>query len=180
MKRHAISLALFALAALLGACQPDPVHEDAVKAQGPETPGIPTGPFHRAGQPCLVCHAERGPASMVMSFAGTIYQSYDNRTPLEGAVVHVFDSRGHEAVTGTNCVGNFFIQKKQFDPVWPVWVQIEYGTQAGQPAAQMLSPIFRDGSCADCHHDPHATNATGHIYYAPQGVNMSFPPGGCK
>lgn len=176
MMRPALLFALLALPGLLGACHPDPVHSDAVKAQGPEDPGIPTGPLHRAGQPCLVCHGTSGPASMEMSFAGTIYQDYKSRIPLEGAIVQVFDSAGHKASTATNCVGNFFIQKKQFDPVWPAWVQLQY---AGQPV-QMNSAIFRDGSCAHCHHDPPGQASAGHVYYAPQGLNMTFPPGGCK
>jgi hypothetical protein len=176
MMRPVMLSALLAAAALLGACHPDPVHSDKVAAQGPEDPGIPTGPLHRAGQPCLVCHGDAGPASMVMSFAGTLYQDSKSRKPLEGAIVQVFDSAGHKTATATNCMGNFFIQKRSFDPVWPAWVQVQY---AGQPV-QMNSPIFRDGSCADCHHDPPSRASAGHVYYAPQGVPMNFPAGGCK
>jgi len=162
---------------LLGACHPDPVHSDKVAAQGPEDPGIPTGPLHRPGQPCLVCHGDAGPASMVMSLAGTLYQEDKSRNPLEGAIVQVFDSAGHKTATATNCMGNFFIQKKSFDPVWPVWVQIKYG--ANLPAVPMSSAIFRDGSCANCHHDPTGRATAGHVYFLPQGT-MSFPKGGCK
>lgn len=175
MKRPALHFAIIALAALLGACHPDPVHEDKVKAQGPEDPGIPTGPLHRAGQPCLTCHSGSGPASMNMSLAGTVYQDIKSRTPVEGVVVHAFDSQGHQAITATNCVGNFFIQKKAFNPVWPVWIQLEY---KGQPMLRMASPIFRDGSCADCHHDPGGPSSAGHVYAS--GGLVKLPPASCK
>ena len=131
MTRSSLLLVFLAAPALFAACHPDPVHSDAVSAQGPEDPGVPPGPLHRPGQPCLVCHADRGPASMVLSLAGTIYKQGGNaRDPLPNAIVRVTDSKGRTVSTGTNCAGNFFIQKQQFDPAWPVWVQLEFGGHA--------------------------------------------------
>lgn len=178
MMRPALLLALLALPGLLGACHPDPVHEDNVKAAGPEQPGVPTGPLHRPGQRCLVCHGGEGPASMVMSFAGTVYQNNNKGLPLANAIVRIVDSKGHAVSTGTNCAGNFFIQKKQFDPVWPAFVKIEYGqTSAGPMTATMLTPMFRLGSCNECHHDPAGPSNTLRLYAPSDPVN--YPPSGC-
>ena len=44
---------------------------------------------------------------------------------------------------------------------------------------RMTSPIFRDGSCSDCHSDPLGPSSSGHIYLAPAGANVNLPPSGC-
>ncbi len=56
-------LALAIVAAALGAAAScsDPVHDSEVAALGGET-DIPQGEYHRAGQPCGVCHGQEGPA----------------------------------------------------------------------------------------------------------------------
>src|SRR5450432_160855 len=41
----------------------DPVHDTAVSALGPEAPGVPKGPLHRPGQPCVLCHGPQGSAT---------------------------------------------------------------------------------------------------------------------
>lgn len=176
MTRSFVVFALFAVPALLVGCHPDPVHSDHVSALGPEDPGVPTGPLHRPGQPCLVCHSDQGPASMVLSLAGTVYKEDGGRVPLSDALIRLIDSKGHRTVTATNCAGNFFVQKKAFDPVWPVWVKVEYNSLP----VHMISPIFRDGSCGDCHHDPAGPGSAGHVYFAPSNAHYSFPPSGCK
>ena len=52
----------------------DPVLSNAVNAQGNETSGIAKGAYHRAGQPCVTCHQEGGPASnFPYTVAGTIF-----------------------------------------------------------------------------------------------------------
>ena len=52
----------------------DPVLSDEVNAQGAETSGVDKGEFHRAGQPCVTCHQEGGPASgFPFTVAGTIF-----------------------------------------------------------------------------------------------------------
>ncbi len=174
MMRPALFLTLLALPGLLGACHPDPVHADAVKAAGPEDPGVPTGPLHRPGQRCLVCHGGNGPASMVMSFAGTIYKNGNKTQPLANAIVSIADSKGHIVKTGTNCAGNFFIQRTQFDPVWPAWVKVTFGGST----ATMTTPMFRSGSCNGCHHDPAGQMSPGRVF-APSEV-INYPPSGCK
>lgn len=159
----------------LAACSSDPIHSDARAALGPETPGIPRGPYHRAGQPCLVCHGGQGPATMVLSVAGTVYQHDNSLVPFANAIVKVADSAGHTARTGTNCVGNFFFQPADFNPVFPIWVAISYGGQD----LTMNTPIFRQGSCANCHRDPRGVSSAGHVYYKLSSSGFQFPPSGC-
>src|SRR5262245_45474575 len=60
-------------ALLAGSCALDPVHDSSVKALGGEDPEWPQGPYHRAGQPCAVCHGGQGPAKNTFLLAGTIY-----------------------------------------------------------------------------------------------------------
>ena len=61
------------LLATLAACDTDPVHSSAVDALGPEVAGVPKGPYHRAGQPCVTCHGGEGPASQQFVMAGTVF-----------------------------------------------------------------------------------------------------------
>ena len=51
----------------------DPTHDRAVEVLGGEAPGVPEGPLHRPGQPCVTCHGDSGPASGEFSLAGTVY-----------------------------------------------------------------------------------------------------------
>lgn len=76
--RRRVWLASFAGAAVVAAiagCSTDPVHDAEVAALGPEVPGMPKSlyEYHRAGQPCLVCHGGEGPAHTQFSFGGTVF-----------------------------------------------------------------------------------------------------------
>lgn len=169
-------LALAALsAALLAACG-DPVHDMQREALGGETDGVPRGPLHRPGQPCLVCHSDYGPARMVLSFGGTIYQ-YDSTppVPLKDALITLTDAHGKMYEVKSNCAGNFYTQRVDYDPTFPVSVKVTYGSL---PVSPMLSMIHRDGSCASCHTDPIGPGSNGHVYAVPAGV-AAFPPAGC-
>ena len=159
----------------LGACS-DPVRDSEISALGGEQPGIPKGPLHRAGQPCVLCHDGSGPGQSVFSLAGTVYQAPGSPLPLDGALVRFIDSNGTKHETATNCVGNFFVMQSDYDPVFPVWVKLQYGRVGPTPVTvQMSSPIYREGSCAHCHADKPATESAGHVYFAP----APFEPAGC-
>lgn len=151
----------------------DPLHDQTVEALGPEVSGVPAGPLHRPGQPCVLCHDGRGPGNMVLSLAGTIYQVKDQPEPLVDAVVHVADSGGRRSVAGTNCAGNFFIQSADFEPQFPAWVWVEFGGAL----VPMNSPIFREGSCAVCHADPAGSRSAGQVFLSP--LPITFPDSGC-
>ena len=130
-----------ALLTLPDACA-NPVHDDAVTALGPEAPGVPPGPTHRPGQPCLTCHGGQGPAGVQFSIGGTAYENQrlplsdgapaPASPPLVGATVELTDSSdlgdGSDGAsspsatqtTTTNSVGNFFILESQWAPVFPI------------------------------------------------------------
>lgn len=160
------------LAAVVAACG-DPVHADAVEALGPEAHGVEPGPLHRPGQPCLTCHGGKGPGNMEFSVAGTIYKYADSSEPLANAVVKLIDQGGPSTIVGTNCAGNFFVQRVDFDPVFPLWTRVKLGSID----IEMSTPVFRAGSCAHCHSDPATESSVGRIYVAPPGT--ALPGGSC-
>ncbi len=137
-------------------------------------PGVKPGPLHRPGQPCLVCHSGKGPAALEFSLAGTVYKYLESGEPMANAVVQFVDKAGQRTFTGTNCAGNFFVQRADFDPVFPVWTRVVFG---GFPDADMSTPIFREGSCAHCHSDPPGEASAGRIYIANPGTPV--PGGSC-
>jgi hypothetical protein len=164
----AVSIA--AACALTLGCN-DPVHDQAVDALGPEAPGVSPGPYHRPGQPCAVCHAPQGPANLVFTLAGTVYQHADSAEPLQNAIVRVVDSAGNRAFTGTNCVGNFYFQQSDFDPVFPVWTTVVY-----QNEIPMSTPIFRNRSCAKCHLGSGDAAHVAQIFAIAPGTDIPLEP----
>jgi len=163
MKARVLLLAALS-SALAGSCS-DPVQSAAVVAEGKETSGIPKGPLHRAGQACVVCHQEGGPAGAhVFSLAGTVFASPTELVGVDKADVQITDSVGAKFVATTNCVGNFFVRPEQFAPRFPVLVRVA----KNRTSRTMKSPIGRDPSCGSCHKvqvnaDNRATSV-GHIY----------------
>jgi hypothetical protein len=153
----------------------DPIVDDARDALGPEQAGVPKGPLHRPGQPCLVCHDDSGPGELVMSLAGTVYKYPDTLDPLSGAFVDFIDSRGRTFTAATNCAGNFFVQPADYDPHFPVWTSVRYGGVT----VDMSTAIFRDGSCASCHAHHVGPESAGQVYFAPTHEAV-FPADGCR
>lgn len=174
--RSFISRSIFLCATALVACS-DPVNDDARDALGPEQAGVPPGPLHRPGQPCVLCHGEEGPGDMVMSVAGTVYKFPDSDEPLAGAYVDFIDSSGKKFTAATNCAGNFFVQPEDFDPDFPIWTSLRYGGIA--MPIEMSTPVFRERSCAGCHAIKSGTSSPGHVYFVRVHQAM-FPPDGCK
>lgn len=163
---------LFAVTLAAAGCA-DPVHDDLVASLGPEAPGVPPGPLHRPGQPCLACHDGGGPAAMVMSTAGTIFQDGTDTTPMVAATVELTDA--NQVVTNalTNCAGNFFLQAVDWIPTFPVHVQVSYGSTS----SQMRSHMGKAADCASCHSGTDTQNSVVHVYlnFDP----MTYPPSGC-
>lgn len=139
-------VSLGALGAVTVSCD-DPVHSDGVAALGPEVAGIPRGPLHRAGQPCLTCHGGDGPGSPEFAFGGTVFFVRGSTEGVAGVVVTLTDARGATAKKTTNEVGNFYIQKSEWSPVYPVFASISF---EGEQRA-MATRIGGSGSCATCH-----------------------------
>lgn len=149
----------FALGLACLACANNPVHDQQVEALGPEVFLFPTGPLHRAGQPCLACHGAFGPASTQFSVAGTVYSAQGDATPAVGATVLVEDIAGSTAVATTNSVGNFYVRLQDYQPTYPIQPQVS--DSDGGPAPVMSSYVARDGSCAGCHS---SSSRTGPVY----------------
>jgi hypothetical protein len=167
-------LLLISAALALTGCN-DPVHSQMEDALGGEVPGVPRGPLHRPGQPCLVCHGGEGPGNPTFSLAGTVVQNQGSIFPLANALVKFIDSAGKKYETATNCAGNFFVMPEDYTPVYPAWVKIAFGTAGAGPVEQIMgSPIYREGSCAGCHAPSAGPDAAGPVYFAPAGV--PFPP----
>jgi hypothetical protein len=150
----------------------DPVHDAQVQALGDEAPGIPAGPFHRAGQPCLACHGSSGPASLQLSIGGTVYATQGQNAPADNATVTMTDVAGMTWNAPTNQVGNFFVTAREWQPTYPIGLISV--TRRGT-TGQMFTNIGRDGSCADCHYDPSGKTSPGRIYIA---VSSSRPADG--
>jgi hypothetical protein len=140
----------------------DATHDDQVQARGGEAPGVPTGPEHRPGQPCLVCHGGQGPASTSFSIGGTIYALPMQPAPAVGAQVQVEDIAGAAFVLPTNPAGNFYVTSAQWQPAFPIKMQVTLGSST----QQMLTSAGRDGSCAACHFGSPGPNTPGPIYAA--------------
>jgi hypothetical protein len=141
----------------------DPVHQAQVDALGGETSGVPRGPYHRAGQPCTVCHGGEGPASTPFVVAGTIFADPAERVGVSGAEVIFVDSLGSSPPPGstvTNCVGNFFLTADTWNPAFPIRVAVA----SGQTVQQMVGHIGRQGSCGFCHKDPRGLDSPGHVF----------------
>ena len=164
---------------LVAACAPDPTHDNAVAALGPEASGVAPGPLHRAGQPCLVCHGGDGPGKPQFAIAGTAYQALGDPTPLQGAVVQAIDVNGVARSTTTNSAGNFYVESGSW-PTYPLHgISVSYaGTEA-----DMTATIGRDGSCATCHFEGkgdagRGATTPGHVYLVEDPASFPTDNGG--
>lgn len=165
------SLLLLAMSAALAAsstsCRTDPYLSNSISDLGNETSGVEKGPYHRAGQPCVLCHQEGGPASSApFTIAGTVFAQPARQIGVEAAEVRMTDADGTKYVAKTNCTGNFFVKAAEWDPKFPVLVEVaKGGVRRG-----MKGPIGRDPSCAHCHsfdlpvQDKDKTSQVTHIY----------------
>ncbi len=162
-----IFAAASAVAALVALVACDPVKSDAVNALGDEAPGVRRGPLHRPGQPCIVCHDGAIGDPQEFSVAGTIYQTQNSTTPADNARVTLTGTDGTSITTTTNAAGNFYLQPREFTPVYPLKVSVTWN---GSKVVEMKTRIGRDGSCAFCHTDPAGPTSAGHIFVPADGA----------
>lgn len=162
-----------AIAVVAAACS-DPVRDAEVRNLGAEFPNVPLGEYHRAGQPCVVCHGGQGPATKRFTVAGTVFAQQGAAIGVDGATVAMTDSAGGQYTTKTNCVGNFFVRPEQWDPSFPILVRVFKGSQV----KTMQGAVGRERSCGRCHDDPSGGlepfRAAGHVYL--YGSGDSVPP----
>ncbi len=143
------TFAFVALASTLAVSCIDPVNQDAEDALGPEAPGVPEGPTHRPGQPCLTCHGEVGPGSPKMEVGGTVFQGTEDGAPgAAGVTVRLTDATGHVEERITNSVGNFYVFLEEWEPKWPLRVALQ---KEGQAASEMKTLLNGRTGCATCH-----------------------------
>jgi hypothetical protein len=140
----------------------DPTHDRAVAALGGEAPGVPEGPLHRSGQPCVTCHGDSGPASSEFTLGGTVYALFRQNVPAAGAVVRIEDITGKTLSVLTNAAGNFWVTPSQWVPTYPIQMKVTLGNVS----KQMTTHVGRAGSCADCHREPPSQTSPGHVYIA--------------
>lgn len=153
MQHRAIRLVSVLGFALLAASCTDPVKDHAIERLGPEQGGVPEGPEHRPGQPCVLCHSDGGPASdHKFAIGGTIFDTAKADKGAENVRVYFIDAANAERQVVTNAVGNFFIRESEWpDLTFPFKTGIRRGT--GLPVS-MQSTINREGSCNFCHQLP--------------------------
>lgn len=151
----------FALAVL--AC--DPVNDNSIAALGGEAPGVPRGPLHRPGQPCVLCHDGSIGNPPGFTVAGTVFVEPTTLQPAVDAGVALTDSLGQTFTATTNEAGNFWVLPHQFQPTYPMKVAVMFG----DASVNMTADVGRDGSCAKCHVDPPGPTSPGHVYIPADG-----------
>jgi hypothetical protein len=168
------------LLVILVSCS-DPVTSGSINALPQENPNIPVGEFHRAGQPCVLCHSPSGPASDDdFSVAGTVFAQPQTAVGVDKVTVAFTDSLSSSFTTTTNCVGNFFVTKAQWDPSFPIFVRIFKNGLS----RTMQGQIGRERSCANCHSDPptgssQIYSSVGHLSLYLAGDNPPPPASDC-
>lgn len=191
--RLAVSGALAWGAALSAGCG-NPVPDAIIDALGPEDPSVPASDIHRPGQPCVLCHGPNRGAQPEMSVAGTIYgYAFDEQNagedpiPVEDVIIEISDSFGNSPPeeVKTNCAGNFYITKEQWNPSFPLRVAIRYPVPGDPDGARvsMGTRISRDGSCAGCHaNKPPNQGTPGWVFCTQRGPDSPVfePPAECS
>jgi len=152
---------------LAAASSCDPVHNHALDALGPETPGVAKGPLHRPGQPCGLCHDGALGDPPAFSVAGTVFENAGDRVAFSGATITLTDASGRTYAATTNAAGNFYLTPQDFLPRYPMHVAVTSSATAFTAAVtvKMQSHIGSNGSCAGCHADPPGPDSPGHVYF---------------
>ena len=149
---------IFAAISLLVGC--NPTHADQIDALGDEANGVRTGPTHRPGQPCLVCHDGAIGDPVQFSVAGTVFETAGSASPVNGAQVELTDVKGSTYTSTTNSAGNFYITPDEWTPTYPMTAVV---MPPSGSAVAMQSLIARDGACAGCHVDPAGAASPGRV-----------------
>jgi hypothetical protein len=158
---RSLALAVATALAAGAGCDTDPVHSAEVASLGPEAPNIPVGQYHRAGQPCGVCHGPEGPASTQFAIAGTIFYGPGTTSApvgVAGVTVYLEDDSSSQQQVTTNCVGNFFIGTGVWTPQFPVLVTVGGSPNGMYDQVSMQSLIGRSNGCGECHLYPTTAN----------------------
>jgi hypothetical protein len=151
---------LAALASVGSSCNLDPVHRQGVNGLGPENADLypVESQYHRPGEPCALCHSDKGPAEIDFVLGGTIFWGPDNyNARVDNAYVRVLDANKTKRCFVTNCNGNFYVRRSDFSKItFPLLISVERTVDPGQNEEtlvirRMSSHIGRESSCALCH-----------------------------
>jgi hypothetical protein len=161
LHRRALGAAvLVALASVGSSCNLDPVHRTGVNALGPENDQLYPidSAYHRPGEPCALCHSDKGPADSKFVLGGTIFWGPDDyNARVDNAYVRILDANKTKRCFVTNCNGNFYVRESDFAKItFPLLVSVERAVDPGQNETtlvirRMSSHIGREASCATCH-----------------------------
>jgi hypothetical protein len=149
--RRVAAAGLCAFAASCSVSCSDPVRDRRIGELGGEDPSVPTGPLHRPGQPCVLCHSAGGPASKApFAIAGTIFDTNGAAANgAEGVQVLFIDADSSKRRADTNAAGNFYIKESEWsDLAFPFKVGLLSKDGKQVP---MNSTVNREGSCNFCH-----------------------------
>lgn len=165
----------------------DPYRDRLIDGLPDEEPNFAPNELHRPGQPCLACHSTYG-GETPYSVAGTLFTTAKlDELPamLQGYTVRVHDSEGRSKDAVSNACGNFFITRDEWEPAFPLLVEILSGEVGGTdplvPVSTMGSRIAREGSCAGCHLGRPSPLSPGFVSIlgtSPASPNASLP-GAC-
>jgi hypothetical protein len=160
MRRHLGSVVLMGLARFGSSCNLDPVHSKMVDELGPENAQAypPESAYHRPGEPCGLCHSDKGPAKSTFVLAGTVFWGPINlANRADNVYVRILDGKRRKLCFVTNCNGNFFVREGELAQLtFPLLVSVERTIEPGKNEAtlairRMSSHIGREGSCGACH-----------------------------
>ena len=154
-----------AVVSVASSCSLDPVHRSEVDVLGAEKADeYPIeSEYHRPGEPCALCHSEKGPADTKFALGGTIFWGPDDYgARVDNAYVYVLDAKNTTKCFVTNCNGNFYVKQDDLDrekttfPTYPLLVSVFRAVNPGTDetklqARTMSGHIGREGSCATCH-----------------------------
>ena len=176
------STRLAALGLALAACG-DPLLDARIAALGDEDPRVEPSEWHRPGQPCTWCHGGYVGAEPDMSVAGTLYfpSSGGGKVPVAAHVVRILDSEGQSRDLRSNCAGNFFVARADWDPAFPLRAEILRPEAGGglTSVRVMTTRISREGSCAGCHSDPADALSPGVVYVPGDAADFPAPGPEC-
>lgn len=160
-RRETLALVTCLLLASIGSsCNLDPVHSAAVESLGDEDPGryVPNSAYHRPGEPCVVCHSDRGSADRKFALAGTVFWGPDSASGgVDYAYVRIRDAAGGNPCVVTNCAGNFWIEGGPKTLTFPLAISVERarnpanGDESVLMSRTMNGHIGREPSCGTCH-----------------------------
>jgi len=171
-RRASAMQALLVLLLALGGCIGTSPENKARDDLGPDTGPYRNGPNHRAGFACTVCHGVSASPGFVA--AGTIYAQPTDTLGLTGATITLRDATGREVSATSNQVGNFFFVLGEGTDrgggrgqtlltsalVYPLSVRVSAGGQE----QRMRGLIWREQSCAACHHGQVTADSNGIVF----------------